>query len=396
LAAEAPRYDPYDWAVHEDPYPFYRALREHAPVYHNAERGFWALSRHDDVLAAFRDPERYSNTEGVSVDPVIDAQAVMSFLAMDPPLHTRVRSLVSRGFTPRRASDLEPAIRNLANHYIDRFIEQGACDFVDDFAGRLPMDVVSELLGVPAADRRTLRTWADLVVERAEGSPEVPPEGMAAAAQLLGYFNQYVAERRENRGKRVDDLTEALMAAELDGERLHDRDIVAFLFLMIIAGNETTTKLLANSLYWAWRNPDQRKLVREDPSLIAAWAEETLRFDPSSQLIARTTTCDVEVRGVTIPKGSRVALLIGAANRDERVFERPDEYDIRRNTSASLAFGQGTHFCLGASLARLEARVALEEVQRRLPDWGIREEGLVRIHSSNVRGFAKMPIEFPA
>lgn len=393
MTVEAPHYDPYDWAVHEDPYPFYRALREHAPVYHNVERGFWALSRHEDVLAAFRDPERYSNTEGVSVDPVTDAQAVMSFLAMDPPLHTRVRALVSRGFTPRRAADLEPTVRKLANHYIDRFVEQGSCDFVEDFAGRLPMDVVSEMLGVPPNDRRRLRIWADLVVERAEGSGEVPPEGMAAAAQLLGYFNNHVAERRASRGG--DDLTEALMAAELDGAHLSDRDIVAFLFLMIIAGNETTTKLLANSIYWASRNPDQRKLVREDPSLIGAWAEETLRFDPSSQLIARTTTCDVEVRGRTIPKGSRVALLIGAANRDERVFERPDEYDIRRNTSASLAFGQGTHFCLGASLARLEARVALEEIQRRLPDFEVQDEGLVRIHSSNVRGFAKMPIEFP-
>ena len=165
---------------------------------------------------------------------------------------------------------------------------------------------------------------------------------------------------------------------------------------MVIAGNETTTKLLGNALYWIEKNPDQREKVRADPSRIAAWSEETLRFDPSSQLIARTTTCDVWLHGQQIPKGARVALLIGAANRDERVFERPDVYDIERQTSQSLAFGQGTHFCLGASLARLEARVALEEVQRRLPDWKICHDGLVRVHSSNVRGFLEMPIEFPA
>ena len=163
---------------------------------------------------------------------------------------------------------------------------------------------------------------------------------------------------------------------------------------MIIAGNETTTKLLGNALYWAWRFPDQRKLVVEDPSLAQAWAEETLRFDPSSQLIARTATRELEYHGVRIPPGAKVALLIGSANRDERYWERPAEYDVTRNTSGSLAFGQGTHFCLGASLARLEARVSLEEILQRIPDYAVREQGIERVHSSNVRGFAALPLEF--
>jgi len=386
-------YDPYDWQIHEDPYPVYRVLRDEAPAYFNEQRNFWALSRHQDVLEGFRDPVTYSNRHGVSIDEVDDASQVMSFLGMDPPEHGRIRTLVSRGFTPRRVARLEGRIRNLATRTIDRFIEAGTCDFVDDFAGKLPMDVISEMLGVPAADRDELRRWADLVLHREEGSQAVPPEGRAAAARLIGYFAEHVAERRKRAGS--DDLTDALIRAEVEGDRLVDRDIISFLFLMVIAGNETTTKWLANALYWLERNPEQRALLDASPSLVAAWAEETLRYDPSSQLIARTATRDVEIHDRKIPAGARVALLIGSANRDERVFGEPDCFAIERNTSQSLAFGQGTHFCLGASLARLEALVSLEEIHRRLGNFEIQSAGLVRVHSSNVRGFAKMPIAFP-
>ncbi|MDJ0853381.1 MAG: cytochrome P450 [Myxococcota bacterium] len=386
-------FDPYDWKVHEDPYPFYRALRDEAPCYHNEERNFWALSRYDDVLAGFRDWEGLSNTQGVSLEreQVREARLVMSFLGMDPPRHDHLRNLVSRGFTPRRVRDLEPSVRELARHYVDAFIEKGECDFIDEFAGKLPMDVISEMLGVPPEDRDELRAWADLVVHREEGVAEVPPEGMAAAANLIKYFSEHVARRR---AQRTDDLASALIDAELDGERLEDIDIIGFLFLMIIAGNETTTKLLGNALYWAWRNPDQKAKLVANPALAEGWVEETLRYDPSSQLIARTSTRPLEFHGRTIPEDSRVALLIGSANRDERYWSEPDRFDVERNTTGSLAFGQGTHFCLGASLARLEGRVSLEEVLRRVPDWEVREEGTLRVHSSNVRGFAHLPIEF--
>jgi len=388
-------FDPYDWPTHEDPYPVYRQLRDQAPCYHNPDLGFYALSRYDDVLAGFRDWEGLSNEGGVALEQETmgpGAQQVMSFLAMDPPRHDAVRNLVSRAFTPRRVKDLEGPIRSLATHYLDAFAERGSCDFIGEFAGKLPMDVISEMLGVPQDDRDTLRTWADTVVHREEGRAEVPQAGNEAAIRLLQYFGAFVTERRSRPGG--DDLSDALIAAELDGVRLEDFEIVAFLFLMIIAGNETTTKLLGNALYWAWRNPDQRKRVVEDRSLAQPWAEETLRYDPSSQLIARTATRELEFHGVKIPPGAKVALLIGSANRDERTWERPAEYDVTRNTGGSLAFGQGTHFCLGASLARLEARISLEEVLARIPDYEVREEGIERIHSSNVRGFAALPLEF--
>jgi hypothetical protein len=387
-------YNPYAYETHEDPYPIYKALRAEAPLYRNDAIGFWALSRHADVLAGFRDPVRFSNANGVSLDPTAShpgAQATMSFLAMDPPRHTRMRALVSRGFTPRRIAELEPRIREITTQYIDRFIGDGRCELIGDFAGKLPMDVISEMLGVPEADRDRLRAWAELVVHREEGMMDIPQAGMDAAMYILAYFHDLVAERARTPR---DDLTGALLAAEIDGDRLSEQEVLAFLFLMIIAGNETTTKLLANALYWLWRNPGERRKVEADPSQIPAWVEETLRYDGSSQALARTLTTDVELYGRTMRAGDRVVLLIGAGNRDERVFPDPDRYDIGRDTTAMLSFGHGTHFCLGAALARLEGRVALEEVMRRFPDYEIDPAGLVRIHSVNVRGFAAMPITF--
>ena len=390
------RFDPFAYEFHEDPYPIYRALRERAPVYHDERQGFWALSHHADVLAGFKNWEAFSNAGGVSLEMGAlgeDATAVLSFLGMDPPRHTRMRGLVSKGFTPRRVSELEPRIRELAVGYLERARGSAGFDFVADFAGRLPMDVVSELLGVPAADRDTLRRWADLVLHREAGVQGIPAEGIEASGRLLRYFVDVVADRRRRPGQ---DLASALCAAELDGERLSDKDVIAFLYLMIIAGNETTTKLLANALYWLQRNPDARAEVTADPTLIPAWIEETLRYDNSTQLMARTATRDVELHGEKIRAGDKVLLLIGSANRDERVFPDPDRYDIHRDTSEHLSFGRGIHFCLGAALARLEARVSLEEVLRRIPDYEIDEARLVRVHSTNVRGFASVPMSFSA
>ena len=388
-------YDPYAYDIHEDPYPVYAELRAHAPLYRNERLGFWALSRHADVLAAFRDTARFSNRNGVSLDPGArnpEAKATMSFLAMDPPRHTRMRSLVSRGFTPRRVADLEPGIRAIARRHIDAFIEAGRCDFIADFAARLPMDVISEMLGVPDSDRDELRKWADLVVHREEGVVGVPATAVEAVSNILSYFNAHVARRRAHAH---DDLAWALLQADIDGDRLSEPEVLGFLFLMIVAGNETTTKLLGNALYWLWQNPDQRDLVRADRGLIPQWVEETLRYDSSTQALSRTLTADVELYGRTLHEGDWVALLIGSANRDERVFPEPDRYDLRRDTGPMLSFGHGTHFCLGAALARLEGRVALEETWSRLADYEIDTRGITRIHSVNVRGFAALPIEFP-
>jgi cytochrome P450 len=211
---------------------------------------------------------------------------------------------------------------------------------------------------------------------------------MEAALELAGYFSTMVGERRQ---RPTADLTSALIDAELDGDRLTDEEIISFLILMIVAGNETTAKLLANAWYWAWRNPDQRALPFEDPAHIDGWIEETLRYDPSSQMLGRTATADVEIHGVPIPAGSRVLLLIGSANRDDAVFPAADAYDLQRDTSDLLSFGVGRHFCLGASLARLEARVALNELARRVEDYDVDPDHARRVHSVNVRGFESLP-----
>jgi cytochrome P450 len=312
----------------------------------------------------------------------------MSFLAMDPPQHGRMRGLVSRGFTPRRVADMEDRIRALTVAHLDACLETGSFDFVSDLAGKLPMDVISEMLGVPEADRADLRTKSDLLVHREEGMTDVPPAGVAAALDLVVYYADLIADRRANPG---DDLVSALCTAEIDGDRLTDDEITGFLFLMVVAGNETTTKLLAHAWYWAWRNPDERAKAFDDPTRIHDWVEETLRYDTSSQMLARVTRTQVELHGQVLPPGERVLLLVGAANRDPRAFGEPDRYDLDRDTSGIVSFGFGRHFCLGASLARLETRVVLEELVRRVRTYDIDAAGARRVHSVNVRGFDLLP-----
>jgi cytochrome P450 len=387
-------YDPYRYEIHEDPYPTYARLRDEAPVYRNEAGNFWALSRHADVVGAFRDNGRFSSAHGVSLDPAASgphAHRTMSFLAMDPPMHGRMRGLVSRGFTPRRVSELEPRIRELARGYLDEALAAGRFDFMDDLAGRLPMDVISELIGVPAEDRDEVRRLSNLLVHREEGMDDVPPAGIEAALTLITYYADMLAQRR---ARPTDDLTSALLAAEVDGDRLTDDEIMGFLFLMVVAGNETTTKLLGNAWYWAWRNPDQRAKAFTAPARIPAWVEETLRYDTSTQMLARLTTEDVVLHGTVVPAGERVVLLVGSANRDERMFSRPDEYDLDRSEAEMqhlASFGFGRHYCLGASLARLEARVCLEELVARVATYEIDPDGVRRVHSTNVRGFASLP-----
>jgi hypothetical protein len=384
-------YSPYDYAIHEDPYPTYARLRAEAPVYRNEELDFWALARHHDVLGAFRDVDRFSNAYGVSLDPAAfgpHAHRSMSFLAMDPPAHTRLRSLVGKTFTMRRVAEMEPRIREIALEHLEPALERGCFDFIADFAGRLPMDVISEMVGVPAADRAELRRLADLVVHREEGMTDVPPEGAEAALTLVGYYADMVADRRR---RRREDLTSALIDADLDGDRLTDDEIIAILFLMVVAGNETTTKLLGNAWYWGWRNPDELAKPFGDPGRVADWVEETLRYDNSTQMLVRVARTDMEVGGVAIPEGGKVLLLIGSANRDEDVFTDPERYDLDRDTTKLISFGGGRHFCMGAPLARLEARVALGELVRRVASYDIDAERMVRVHSINVRGMAELP-----
>ena len=383
-------FSPYDYDVHIDPYPTYERLRAEAPVYRNEEFDFWALSRHEDVLGAFRNIEAFSNANGVSMDPSAygpDAHRVMSFLAMDPPRHTRMRTLIGKGFTPRTVMGMEERIRELTLEHLEPALELGEFDFIADFAGRLPMDVISELIGVPRADRAELRRLADLVVHREEGLFDVPEAGQLAALELVVYYAEMVKERRRTR---QSDLTSELLDARIDGDALSDEEIIAFLFLMVVAGNETTTKLLGNAWYWAWRNPETQRRVLHEPDLVVPWVEETLRYDGSSQMVLRTTRTPIRAHGIEIPADERVLLLIGSANRDERVFLSPEVFDLDRDTSKMVSFGNGRHFCMGAPLARLEARVALEELRRRVRDYEIDPARTEWVHSVNVRGFATM------
>lgn len=386
------RFSPYDYAIHEDPYPTYARLRDEAPLYHNADDDFWALSRHADVTDGFRDTARLSSAQGVTLDASAygpDAHRTSSFIAMDPPRHGQLRGLVSRAFTPRRVEQLEPRIRDLARAHLDRALEHESFDLIAELAGKLPMDVVSELMGVPPADRDELRRLADLVLHREPGLRDVPPAGVDAALELVAYYADLVADRRR---RPAEDLTSALAAAEIDGTRLDDDDIIAFLFLMVVAGNETTTKLLGHAWYWAWRNPDERAKPFAEPGRIADWVEETVRYDTSTQFLVRTATEDIPLHGGVLPAGARVVLLIGSACRDPRAYDDPDRYDLDRTQDTQLAsFGVGRHFCLGASLARLETRVTLEELVARVADYDIDEEGAERVHSANVRGFTRLP-----
>lgn len=398
-------FDPYDYDFHEDPYPTYQRLRDEDPIHHAPRDDIWVVSRHADVFDVLRRDDVFSNKMGVSLDATAwnpEAHKVMSFLGLDGAEQTRVRKLVSAAFTPRRVRELTPEVQQLTERYLARTFaanaEHGEADWIGDFAGKLPMDVISEMMGVPVADRDEVRRLADLVVHREDGVRDVPVAGMEASMSLFSYYGDMVKQRRANP---TEDLTSALLAAEIEGEKLHDGEVMAFLFLMVVAGNETTTKLLGNALFHLSAHPAQRDAVLgapQDPStLVVPWIEETLRHDTSSQMLARYVVEDTEVGGVTIPGGSKALVLLGSANRDERVFSDPTVFNIHREKaelSQILSFGTGRHFCLGANLARLEARVVLEELVRRVDHLEVHADRAVRVHSTSVRGFASLPVTF--
>jgi cytochrome P450 len=335
-----------------------------------------------------------SNKHGVALDPISrndEAHRVMSFLALDDPAHLRLRTLVSKGFTPRRIRELEARVTEIAVEHLDEALQQQTFDFVDDFAGKLPMDVISELLGVPKSDRAELRRLADLMIERPEGMRDVPQAGVDAALKLMGYFGEMIADRRRHVH---DDLVSALVETDVDGERLTDSDIIGFAILMIVAGNETTTKLLSNCIYWATRNPDQLALIQQDHARVPGWVNETVRYDTSTHMLARYLMSDVELHGRVAPAGSQLLLLLGSANRDPDVFPDGDRYDIGRDTTQLISFGAGRHYCLGANLARLESNIVLTELMSRVADIAVDESrDVVRVRSVNVRGFAHLPVQ---
>jgi cytochrome P450 len=378
--------NPFSYTFHEDPYPTYKRLRDEDPCHHNEALGFWALTRYTDVLEASRDWETFSSADGPMIEKIDREffELLPMMISLDPPRHDELRSLVSRVFTPRRIAGLEDAVRTIAGRYLDELVEKGGGDFVGEFSALLPMDVIFTLLGVPEEDRRELRRLADVSLERDDNDPGIPQRALDANAKSVGYWFERAAHLRANRG---DDFISHLIDADLT-----DAEVAGFCGLIGGAGTETVTKLLANACVLLTRHPDQRQLLLDDSSLIPGAVEETLRYLPPSQYQGRTATCDVEKHGRTIPAGSRVIVVTGAANRDERAYPDPDTYDIlRKPDQQPLSLGHGVHFCLGAALARLEGRIGIEEFLRRFPAYDIDESGLQRVHMSNVHGFEHVP-----
>lgn len=385
--------DPFSHEFHEDPYPVYRWLRDNEPCYRNDKLGFYALSRYADVLDASQLPLLYSSLEGTMVER-LDTQSLLPMMIfMDPPEHDVQRKLVSRAFTPRAISELEPFVRKTAIDCLEPLREKGGGDFVEEFSAVLPMNVIMELLGVPAADRNLLREWMDATLDRLEEPPYIPDHAIEAMGRSGDYWVELVKDRRAHPdGSFVSKLCEAEVAAD-DGTmaRLTDREVIGFASLIGSAGTETLTKLLANAVVLFHRNRSEWQKVLADPAKFPGAVEETLRYWPPSQYQGRVLTDDVTAHGVDMPQGSRVLLLTAAATRDEREYDDADRFDIDRPTHIAVGFGHGLHFCLGAALARLEGRIGLEEFAARFPDYEIDESKARRVHMSNVHGFASVP-----
>jgi cytochrome P450 family 130 len=350
-------YDPTRPDFQRNAHAIYRTLRDEHPVYHDAAKDVWAISRFADVRDAASDTDSFS-----SEHTDISTGLLPQIQSMDPPRHDALRNLVSRAFTGRRADAMEARIRAIARGLIDRFAGRGEADLMAEFARHLPSLVIGEMIGVPGDRRESFLDWTESMVETAGREEEV----IQAATQIYGEFSKLLAERRSSRR---DDLMSALIDAEIDGQRLSEEDLLGFCFVLIVAGNDTTTNLIANGAVLLALNPEQRARLVRTPGAIPNAIEEMLRCESPAQALPRRVLRDVTLHGRTIPKGALLRLAWGAANRDEREFPDADVFDVTRAAPRHLAFGHGAHFCLGARLARLEARVAFEELLERIPEY---------------------------
>jgi cytochrome P450 len=378
-------WDPFDTDLDDEPHEVWRRLRDEQPVYRNDRYDFWALSRFDDVEAAHRDPATFSSARGTVLELMgHDMSGTGQMIFMDPPEHTRLRTLVSRAFTPRRVTLLEDRVRELCRDLLDPHVGSGGFDYVQGFGAQLPSRVISSLVGVPPEDQEEQRRHIDEMFHIEPGVGMVNDISLAAGNALHRYLGTLVDRRSV---EPQDDLLTALCQAELTRA-----ETVRFANLLYSAGTETVGRLLGNAAVVLDDFPDQRAALVEQPELIPNAVEELLRFEAPSPVQGRTTTRDVTMHGVTIPAGSKVLLLTGSAGRDERAFPDPDRFDVRRTIQHHVSFGYGIHFCVGAALARTEGRIALEETLRRFPTWQVDRTRVVRQHTSTVRGFSSVPI----
>ncbi len=377
----------FDPLAQEDPYPVYRVLRAERPVYRNEERGFWALSRFDDVQRAAREWAQWSSAAGVNLDDTLSLTGPGNFIAADPPDHDRLRRIVRGRFTPAGVAAMEPAIRGDVSAALEQARRAGGFDAAAALAWAIPVRTISRLLGLPVEDEPVLRGWLRAAIARVPGEDRLPSTARAAADDLRAYFDAHVAERR--RAAR-DDLLSDVVQGQSRGE-LESREIAGLCILLYIAGTETVADFIGNALAVLAEHPDQRALLAGEPRRLPAAVDELLRFESPVQYQVRTASAEADLHGTTIPAGDAVALLWGAANRDERRWERPDELDVTREVRRNLAFGEGIHHCLGAPLARLQGRIVLEEVLRAMPSYRL-DGPLERLATHNTRGVARLDV----
>jgi cytochrome P450 len=382
-------FDPYSIEFHNNPYPVYKKLRDDAPVFHHEGLNFYAISRYEDVMEAHRDADRFSSAGGVTIEGSEAGSA--SLITKDNPEHRWHKALVTKVFTRDRMGNMEPFVRERCVQLLNKAAEKGEFDFVNDFAVQLPLNVISELIGIPEEFRQPIHHFANTMLARGDVDPMEIYKSKVASDETYAELIRY---RRANPR---DDVITLLMTTELEDDNgvvrlLTDEELAARFMELAIAGHETVSKAIPNGAVAIQRFPSERRKLIDDPSLASNAVEEILRFDPPSQLQGRTTTCDVELHGVTIPAGIRTMLLTGAATRDERRFENPDVFDVSRdNDMASVYFGYGIHRCLGIHLARLEIRVAFQELLARFPEFEVFPERAGRVVLSNVRGMSSLP-----
>jgi cytochrome P450 len=391
-------FDPFSQDFFDGAYDTYRRLRDEAPVYYNAKWDFWALTRYNDVAPGTKDHETYSSAKGATLDMVKahdDAIPVPKvIISMDPPEHEKMRKLVSKVFTPRAIAALEDMVREKVYDCIDA-LDSSEFDVVADFSALFPNEVITTMLGVPKEDREQIRLWLDLLLERRPGEIATTKAGYEASMNTGLYYYDLVQKRR---ARREDDMISRLIDTEIerDGviEKLSDVDITGFATMLGGAGAETVTKLVGNAMVAFADFPDQWQKLREDRSKIPAAVEELLRYEAPSQYQIRTATRDVAYYGTTIPKGAAVLLVTGSATRDERMFDDPDRLDIdrERRMGFNLALGYGVHSCLGAALARMESRIALEALLDLIPEYEVDRGGLRRVAMANVCGWSNVPV----
>jgi len=391
-------YDPFDFEIDTDPYPIWKRLRDERPLYHNERYDFYALSRFEDVERSLVDWRTYSSARGTVLELIKSGMEVPrgSIIFEDPPDHDLHRGLLSRVFTPRKMGAIEPKVREFCARCLDPLVGTGRFDFIRDLGAQMPMRTIGMLLGIPEQDQEALRDRIDEGLRLDEGTM---PDGDLDTRGLdqSEVFAEYIDWRADHPS---DDLMTELLRAEFEDatgtrRRLTRDELLGYITLLAAAGNETTTRLIGWTGKVLAEHPDQRRRLVEDRSLVPNAIEELLRFEPPSPVQARYVTRDVEHHGQPVPEGSAMLLLNASGNRDERKFSDPDRFDIHRTIDHHLAFGYGAHFCLGAALARLEGRVALDEVLTRFPAWEVDWDNAVQARTSTVRGWESLPVVTP-